>query len=167
VALTNDEHISNSVEPMGSVYSINIIASSPTACDHWRCLIENCMGANVKAWPIHGFATLPREAIEAELLIIEVWHPLDPMDPAGFRISQRLVGKRRSLLFFARKPAMDFPDEGPFWVTFRYAGSFKAKLLTVISNQPPQREGFEDLIRAYPALGRKTLVNHHLFHPIR
>jgi hypothetical protein len=153
---------------MNDFLSINVVASSTTACDHWKCLINACVNANVKTWQLYDFSSLSREFLEAALLVTEVWHPLDPTDPAGFRLSQTLADRTRSLMFFSRRPGKGFPDEGPydgkqgpFWITFNYIGSLKDKIFDVIEKPPAKRVHYEALVKAYPSLGRQPVATHH------
>jgi hypothetical protein len=139
---------------------INILTNSDETNNLWRCLLENVFGLKARCYKARDFKILSKEMLEASLWIAEVWDTT-LSDPVGFRTAYELAGKFRFLLIFNNKPEKNFPDEGPFWITYSYFGDLKKKIDRLINNPPLPREQYEELAGKYPQLISKPINYHH------
>ena len=139
---------------------INIVTCSDETNNLWRCLLENVLGLTARCYKARDFKILSKEMLDASLWIVEVWDTT-LSDPVGFRTAYELAGKFRFLLIFNYKPEKDFPDEGPFWITYSFTGSLKKKIDTFVSQPLLQKKEYETMAKRYPQLISRPVAHHH------
>lgn len=101
---------------------------------------------------------LSRESLNAELWIIEAWHPSESGNPEGFRTAYKLANTVKCLLLFLTLPE-GFPKEGLFWCNPLTRLSDKIK--DILSASQPRKVDFDRLIDLWPALAREPNKHHH------
>ena len=139
---------------------INIVTCSDETNNLWRCLLENVLGLNAKCYKARDFKMLSKEMLNASLWIVEVWDTT-LSDPVGFRTAYELAGNFRFLLIFNKKPEVNFPDEGPFWITYSYLDDLKKKVEALIGQPPLEKSEYEILSKNYPELIVRPVSHHH------
>jgi hypothetical protein len=141
---------------------VNIVSSSEEIGENWKCLVEKKLGFKGRCYLSCNINTLSRDEILNTLLwIIEVWDNDNLKNPVGFRTAYQLAGSFRILLVFNRKPEIDFPDEGTFWITYSYFDSIIDKINTILDQKPVLKADFEILLSKYPELGYIPKDTHH------
>lgn len=147
---------------MNMLTSVNIIASDDDTAMRWRCLLRIYSTCQVQCYSHQNLRLLIREEIfRANLWIIEVWGSSDILDPVGFRTALVLADHTRILLVFSRKPSIDFPDDGPFWITYGFLGSLQGKVETIMTQKPPGADQLEKLREQFSALAYIPEPTHH------
>ena len=104
---------------------------------------------------------LSQEMLQADLWLIEAFHPFEPNNPEGFRTAYKLAGKTKILLLFLSTPE-GFPKEGQFWCNL-LDHNLVERIKKATNGSIPKKEDFEYLIQLWP-----TLINdpksHHQHH---
>ena len=145
--------------------SINIISSSTETGDAWKQLIEGMFpDLTVRTYRSLELSSLSQEDLATSLWIIEVWNIYDSNylnNPVGFRTALQLAENWPILLVFNMVWRDDFPEEGPFWITYDFKGSLKDKLSQIMNTHPQGKAPLEELLRKYPELGKVPKNTHH------
>jgi len=142
---------------------VNILVGSEELASALRRILKYVFGVpeeNLNVLFLGNPLVLSRELLEADLWIVEAFHPLEPNNPEGFRTAYKLASTASFLLLFTLPYLKDFPSEGPFWWTLSSHTNLARKIEDALSHIP-KREDFEALIKKWPELIRDPTKHHH------
>lgn len=140
---------------------INILNFDHVTAKLWSSFIERTCQTRVVSYLARDFKCLSKKDLfHTDLWIIEVCDPCQPINPLGFHVAMSVYKNARVLLIFNIKPKHDFPDEGPFWITYVFSGSFIEKIKYLMSSHPPEFSAFQALLERYPQLGYRIPASH-------
>jgi len=106
-------------------------------------------------------ATIHHEMLSSHLWIAEVFNPENIENPEGFRTAKKFAGKVRFLLLFVSLIPRNFPEEGPFWMTFLSNKPLSEKIREVLDKPSPAEEDFEKAEEMWSRLKYKPEGHHH------
>ena len=142
---------------------VNIVTCYERTAQAWRCFVEQVIGIPAKWYKADDIRSLSnKELVRGSLWIIEIWNPgVHPVDPLGARTALLLAGWARMLLVFNIKPDLNFPDEGPFWITYSFTGDLITKIRFLLSQPPIGKVEYDLILDKYLILRRKPRADHH------
>lgn len=82
-------------------------------------------------------------------------------NPVGWRTAKKIVSPERRVLVLFLFVQENFPEEGPFWITFLSDKSLSEKIREVLDNPPPAEEDFEKAEEIWKRLKYKPEGRHH------